>query len=206
MKPKTLILDNHDSFTWNLAWLLRSIGVSDFDVISSDDFRLPLLEKYSKIIFSPGPGLPDEQPAMFTILERLETLSLLKEPLPQILGVCLGMQAIATWFGGRLINLPGVVHGQPRKLKIKSSGHWLFHRFPEDSSVGLYHSWAVDPVSLPGCLEILAVSSDDTIMAIGHQYLPVTGVQFHPESIITSHGKLLMENWYSLKPQIVEND
>lgn len=194
---KTLILDNHDSFTWNLAWLLRSIGIVDFDVISSSDFRLPVMESYGKIIFSPGPGLPEEQPAMAEILKQVEDAYGRREPTPSILGVCLGMQAIATWFGGRLVNLPKVVHGQPRILHILRRDHLLFQGFPEDSQVGLYHSWAVDPTALPGCLDVLASSSDGTIMALAHKVLPVIGVQFHPESVITTHGKLLMENWYS---------
>lgn len=190
-----LILDNHDSFTWNLAELLRSIGKVSFNIISSEKFELSSMPEYDRIIFSPGPGLPQEQPAMFRILEEIEVRQQKKERVPSILGVCLGMQAIAQHFGAKLFNLPEVVHGQPRKLTILHPDHYLFKGISDGFEAGLYHSWAVDPESLPGSLEVLAKSSDGTIMAIAHKTLPICGVQFHPESIMTEHGKKLIENW-----------
>jgi anthranilate synthase/aminodeoxychorismate synthase-like glutamine amidotransferase len=114
---------------------------------------------------------------------------------PAILGVCLGMQAIAVHFGGSLINLPAVVHGQPRKLQILKPEHPLFNGIPYGSEVGLYHSWAVDPATLPECLEILAVTAEGIIMALAHKTLPICGVQFHPESIMTKEGMRMMGNW-----------
>ena len=191
-----LLLDNHDSFTWNLAELLRSSGIPEFRIISSSDFDISGMRDYDRIIFSPGPGLPDEQPAMSTILKELELLHGKGEPVPQVLGVCLGMQAIGVHFGGKLINLPSVVHGQPRNLQILCPNHPLFHGIPDNSQVGLYHSWAVDPQTLPGCLQLLATSHEGTIMALAHRSLPVTGVQFHPESILTPLGGRMLRNWF----------
>lgn len=190
-----LLLDNHDSFTWNLAELLRSIGKVRFEIVSSGNFSIAMLGQFDRIIFSPGPGLPEEQPVMFTILRELELRWEQNDHSLSIFGVCLGMQAIALHFGGNLINLPEVVHGQPRKLNILNPEHILFRDVPNGSQVGLYHSWAVDPVTLPGCLETLAITPDGTIMALAHKTLPICGVQFHPESIMTPTGKKLIENW-----------
>jgi anthranilate synthase/aminodeoxychorismate synthase-like glutamine amidotransferase len=194
-----LLLDNHDSFTWNLAELLRSTGNADFEIVSSTEFRISGISQYSHIIFSPGPGLPVEQPAMFSILDELETRSNNGEAIPDVLGVCLGMQAIAIHFGGNLINLPSVVHGQPRKLQILQPHHHIFTGIPNESEVGLYHSWAVDPATLPQCLVKLANTDDGTIMALAHKTLPIVGVQFHPESVMTHDGKKMVENWLAGK-------
>jgi anthranilate synthase/aminodeoxychorismate synthase-like glutamine amidotransferase len=190
-----LLLDNHDSFTWNLAELLRNAGVFDFEIVSSADISLSMLIRYHQVIFSPGPGLPGEQPAMFRILYETEQCRERKESSRAILGVCLGMQAIALHFGGKLINLPQVVHGQPRLLKIINQRHPIFRGIPDGSPVGLYHSWAVDPATLPGCLETLAITHDGTIMALAHKTLPICGVQFHPESIMTPSGIKMIGNW-----------
>ncbi len=190
-----LLLDNHDSFTWNLAELLRSIGKVSFNIISSEKFELSSMPDYDRIIFSPGPGLPQEQPAMFGILEEIEVRRLKKEKIPTVLGVCLGMQAIALHAGAKLFNLPEVVHGQPRKLTILRPDHFLFKGIPNDFEAGLYHSWAVNPESLPGSLEVLAKTSEGTVMAIAHKTLPFCGVQFHPESIMTPEGRRLLVNW-----------
>lgn len=193
-----LLLDNHDSFTWNLAELLRSTGKVNFNIISSGKFELSSMQEYDSIIFSPGPGLPQEQPTMFRILKEIEARRHKKEKIPSVLGVCLGMQAIALHFGAKLFNLPEVVHGQPRKLTILRPDHFLFKGIPNDFKAGLYHSWAVDPESLPKALEVLAETSDGTLMALTHKTLPVCGVQFHPESIMTEHGKRLVENFLSI--------
>lgn len=190
-----LLLNNHDSFTWNLAELLRSIGNVSFEIVSSEDFNSAMMKRFNRIIFSPGPGLPQERPAMFTILKEIEERELRREKVPSVLGVCLGMQAIAIHFGAKLINLPSVIHGQSRKLRILRPDHPLFNEIPDGCEVGLYHSWAVDPASIPGCLETLAISPNGTIMALCHKTIPVTGVQFHPESIMTPAGKKMIENW-----------
>lgn len=190
-----LLLDNHDSFTWNLAELLRSIGKVDFKIVSSGDFNVDMMNQSDRIIFSPGPGLPEEQPAMFAILHELLLRHKRKEKAPSIFGVCLGMQAIAIYFGAKLINLPEVIHGQPRKLTVLRPDHPLFRGIPDGSPVGLYHSWAVDARSMPGCLETLATTPNGIIMALTHQTLPIMGVQFHPESIMTPLGSRMIENW-----------
>jgi anthranilate synthase component 2 len=192
---RLLLLDNHDSFSWNLVELLRRTGKVNVNILTPEAFRITDLDQYDRVIFSPGPGLPDEQPVMFDILKKAEALSCQgKKPL-KIFGVCLGLQAIAVHFGGKLFNLPRVVHGQPRALKILHPGHPLFCGIPDGCEIGLYHSWAVDPVTLPGCLELLATTPDGTIMALAHSSLPVTGVQFHPESIMTPLGAQMIGNW-----------
>ena len=134
---------------------------------------------------------------MAEILTSVEELFLKTWKAIPILGVCLGMQAMAVHYGARLFNLPEVVHGQPRPLRILKKEHPLFSGIEEGNTVGLYHSWAVDPDSLPECLEILASTPDGTIMALAHKTLPVCGVQFHPESIITRNGLRMMGNWLS---------
>jgi len=190
-----LLLDNHDSFSWNLIELLRRIGKVNVNILTPEQFNIRDLEQYDRVVFSPGPGLPHEQPAMFDVLKNVEHLSHKGGKKISIFGVCLGLQAIAIHFGGSLYNLPVVVHGQPRKLQLLQPGHTLFRGISGDSEVGLYHSWAVDPATLPECLQTLAITHDGTIMAVAHKTLPICGVQFHPESIMTPIGKLLFENW-----------
>jgi len=148
------------------------------------------VSSFDKVIFSPGPGLPEEQPAMFEILRHYS----LSKP---ILGICLGLQAIALFYGGELFNMPKVVHGQPRSLDILSPQHYLFKDIPQGMQAGLYHSWAVSEASLPSCLEITARSEDGIIMGLAHRQNDVCGLQFHPESVITSLGQRLMDNWIS---------
>ena len=185
---KILLLDNHDSFTYNLAELLRCHGKVTFNIITPENLILEDVDEFDKILFSPGPGLPEEQPEMYKILHQHDQ----NKP---VLGICLGLQAIAIHYGGRLYNLPGVIHGQSRNLNILNRGHYLFEGIPKMTAVGLYHSWAVQQETLPDCLETLAVSSDGIIMALAHKTLNVCGVQFHPESIMTPSGQRLLNNW-----------
>jgi anthranilate synthase/aminodeoxychorismate synthase-like glutamine amidotransferase len=192
-----LLLDNHDSFTWNLVELLRSTGKVNVKIVNPENLAISDLIRYDRVIFSPGPGLPEEQPAMFDVLRAVEKIRVDRGKTISILGVCLGMQAIAIHFGGTLMNLPTVVHGQPRKLSILNQGHPFFRNIPDNTEVGLYHSWAVNPDTLPTCLETLAITPDGTIMALSHKTLPITGVQFHPESIMTPLGKKMIINWLS---------
>ncbi len=183
-----LLLDNHDSFTYNMAEILRRNDKVSFKIISSKDIRTDQIGSFDKIIFSPGPGLPDEQPAMFNILRSAaETTS--------ILGVCLGFQAIVVYFGGKLFNLPKVIHGQPKKVSALNTGHRLFQNIPPDFVAGLYHSWAVAEEKFPACLEITAVSEDGIIMGAAHKTLDICGVQFHPESVLTPLGQKMIANW-----------
>jgi anthranilate synthase component II len=185
---KILLLDNHDSFTFNLAELLRHHGKNTFKIVQSHRLDLNEAGEFDKILLSPGPGLPEEQTAMFDILARYG------ETKP-ILGICLGIQAIATYYGGELFNLPEVIHGQPGELSICPSGHYLFTGIPDGSAVGLYHSWAIREETLPGCLEVLARSEKGIIMAVSHRQFPVCGLQFHPESIMTPAGQTILSNW-----------
>jgi len=190
-----LLLDNHDSFTWNLVELLRRTGKVKVNILTPEQLKINELERYDRIIFSPGPGLPHEQPVMYEILTRVGQLHCEGRKSIPVFGVCLGMQALAVFYGGSLYNLTRVVHGQPRKLKILQPDHPLFRGIGDGCEVGLYHSWAVDLATLPGCLKTLAITRHGTIMALAHKTLPVWGVQFHPESIMTPMGQHMIENW-----------
>lgn len=185
---KILLLDNHDSFTYNLAELMRSQCKVNFNILTPERIVLEEVDNYDKILFSPGPGRPDEHPVMDKILRIYSG----KKP---VLGVCLGMQTIALHYGASVLNLDNVVHGQPRKLKILNFTHPLFHGIQQGPSVGLYHSWAVNRENLPSCLEILALSSEGIIMALTHKEFDICGVQFHPESIMTPQGNQMLINW-----------
>lgn len=183
-----LLVDNHDSFSWNLAELLRQNHKITFNIFRPEDFEVQDVKKYDKIIFSPGPGLPDEFPMMNQILDHYHKIK-------PVLGVCLGHQAIGLFFGARLVHLEQVVHGQVRHLHITKPGHYLFNGIGENTEIGLYHSWMVDRSDFPGSLETLGISEDDHLMAICHREYDICGVQFHPESIITRYGKNLIDNW-----------
>ncbi len=183
-----LLIDNHDSFTYNLAELLRRIGKVTFNILTSDELDIPEAEQYHRIIFSPGPGLPEEHPLMNEILQRYAGR------IP-ILGVCLGMQAIAQYYGASLYNLPQVVHGRPERLNIHDRVHPIFRNIPDGAEIGLYHSWAVNPATLPPCLKVLARSGEGIIMALAHKELDVCGVQFHPESFMTKSGVEMVRGW-----------
>ncbi len=190
-----LLLDNHDSFTWNLVELLRRTGKCTTIVRTPEEFNFSDLEDIDRIVFSPGPGLPAEHPLMAGILYALEEMAGQgRKPIP-VLGVCLGMQAMAVHSGGTLLNLPEPSHGRPVKLNLLNPSHPLFRGIPDGSQAGLYHSWAVDPSALPSCFEPLAISSEGILMALAHRTLPFTGVQFHPESIMTPLGHRMVENW-----------
>ena len=185
---KILLLDNHDSFTYNLAESFNKIGNPTVRVKKPEDLSVSEVKKYDKVIFSPGPGLPEEHPVMFTILQHYGKTK-------SILGVCLGMQAIAVHFGGTLFNLPEIVHGKDRELSILRPDFYLFRGIPDRTVVGLYHSWAVRLSGLPDCLEVTAVSGEGTLMALRHKKYDLCGVQFHPESIITKEGLRMLSNW-----------
>ena len=185
---KILLLDNHDSFTYNLAELLYRIGGSTVAVRTPEELALPEVKKYDKVIFSPGPGLPEEHPFMFRILEEFDIVK-------PFLGVCLGMQAMVVHFGGSLIQMTGIVHGKDQKLLVLHPEFYLFRNIPDHTAVGLYHSWAVNLAGFPDCLEITAVSSEGIVMAVHHKKYDLCGMQFHPESIITERGSLMLSNW-----------
>jgi len=187
MNNRILVIDNYDSFTYNLVHLLQELG-QEYDVLRNDKFGLEDVEAYGRILLSPGPGIPEEAGLLLDVIRRYA-------PTKRILGVCLGQQAIAEVFGGTLWNMPKPLHGVATDIIVTDASEPLFRGFPEDSKVGRYHSWAVDADTLPDCLKITAVDPDGTVMALSHRELDVKGVQFHPESVLTTNGKKLMENW-----------
>ncbi len=185
---KVLIIDNKDSFTYNILELVRRVVPGD-DVVICPVGLLDLHEafKYHRVIISPGPGLPRDYPALFRFLKRYGSKK-------RILGVCLGYQAICCHFGARLYNLSGVVHGQPRQIRVVD-GEALLFRGMDTLEAGLYHSWAVVRDSLPAELKVTAVSYDGVVMGVRHHQWDLHGVQFHPESYITSHGMQLIKQF-----------
>ena len=190
---KIVLLDNHDSFTYNLGEMLRRNGKVTFNIIKPERLNFEEVPSYDGILFSPGPGVPREHPVMFEILEYFY------KTIP-ILGICLGHQVIGEYFGAKVINLGKVIHGQPRTLNLTDPGHYLFQGVESGTEAGLYHSWIVDNTGFPDCLKILALSGDGLIMAISHKTYDICGLQFHPESIMTLQGQLMINNWIDHSP------
>jgi anthranilate synthase component II len=182
---RVLLVDNNDSFTYNLVQIVREASRAECTVVPHNKIRLEEVAAFDKIIFSPGPGLPEEFPAMFDILRAYARSK-------SILGVCLGHQAIAQYFGGSLINLSSPLHGIRQKLNIISRAG-LLAGLSEYTYVGQYHSWAVDKV--PQEFEVTSLTPDGLIMSMIHRDLDIQGVQFHPESYMTSHGQKMIETW-----------
>lgn len=192
-----VIIDNYDSFTYNLAHLVKELGV-EVEVLRNDQFKLEELEPYEKIILSPGPGIPEEAGLLLDVIRTYAG----QKP---ILGVCLGEQAIGQVFGGKLINLSNVFHGIQTNVKIHKEGEdtkkgilekdYIFRGLPEEIPVGRYHSWVVDTEQFPEDLAVTAVSPEGQIMALKHRIYDVRGIQFHPESILTPDGKTILKNW-----------
>lgn len=183
---KTVIIDNYDSFTYNLAHLVKELG-AEVDVLRNDKFELEELEKYDKIILSPGPGIPEEAGLLLEVIRTYAG----RKPM---LGVCLGEQAIGQAFGGKLTNLSEVFHGIQTNVKIKNKDY-IFDGLPTEIPVGRYHSWVVDTEGFPEELVITAISSEGQIMALKHREYDVHGIQFHPESVLTPDGKQIVGNW-----------
>jgi anthranilate synthase component 2 len=190
MSVRLLLLDNRDSFTYNLAQLIEENFDGFWQVKTCDEITVHEVADYDKIIFSPGPGVPSEIPLMRDILMTYGTNK-------SILGVCLGHQAIAEAFGGTLYNMGQVWHGMKVPICITDPQERLFHNLPQEFQVGLYHSWAV--ATLPDCLQATAVSANGTIMALSHRQYDIKGVQFHPESVMTEYGAEILRNWLSVK-------
>ncbi len=185
---KILMIDNYDSFTYNLVHIVKKFGY-EIDVYRNDKISLEEVGKYQKIMLSPGPGIPSEA----GILQQIVTTY---APTKNILGVCLGEQCIGEIFGGTLTNLDKVFHGIATPITlVNSKDPVLFDAIPESFSVGRYHSWVVDTKDFPEELEITAVDASGKIMALKHRKYNVRGVQFHPESILTEHGEKILENW-----------
>lgn len=188
MITKLLIVDNYDSFTYNLIQLVEENGGCEFEIVKNDKIDFNRVEYYNKILITPGPGIPAEAGEILRLIK-------LYSKTKSIFGICLGCQAIAEAFGGRLVQLPQVAHGISKKIKILDEREYLFRGLPESFDVGLYHSWAVSSEHLPSCLKVTAAAEDGTIMAIAHREFNVKGVQFHPESVMTAFGKRILSNW-----------
>lgn len=188
---KVLILDNYDSFTYNLVHLVEKILHKKPDVYRNDKIDLDEVNQYDRIILSPGPGLPLQAGLLIPIIKEYAS----SKP---ILGVCLGHQAIGEAFGGKLLNLSTVYHGVSNKIFIKTSdNNSLFRNMPGEIQVGRYHSWVIDKESFPSVLEVTAEDEMGNIMALQHKHYDIKGIQFHPESILTPQGDVIMRNWFN---------
>lgn len=192
MKDKILILDNYDSFTYNLVHVVEYITGEIVTVKRNDEIEPEAVNAFDKIILSPGPGVPSNAGLMPEILKRYAAEK-------SILGVCLGHQAIAECFGGSLHNLSKVYHGLATPIHILQQEGTIFEGLEDVIEVGRYHSWIVNETDLPDCLQVTAKDEAGHIMAFKHKTLDVEGVQFHPESILTPQGEALMRNWLKIK-------
>lgn len=187
-----LVIDNYDSFTYNLVQYLGELG-ADMNIIRNDEITVDQIEndlKPKRILISPGPGTPDS--AGIT----LETIARFAGKVP-ILGVCLGHQAIGQHFGGKVLRAPEPVHGKP--VEVSHDSKTIFEGIPDKFKAGRYHSLIVERDSMPECLEISAESPDGLVMGLRHRELPVEGVQFHPESILTEHGMTMLRNFLAIE-------
>ena len=183
---KTFVIDNYDSFTYNLVQLLDQVSANP-TVVRNDQFEIEDLAPFDKILISPGPGVPDEAGLTKAVIEKYGATK-------SILGICLGHQAIAEVFGGKISVMDKVYHGVATEIEVVDSSDYLFKNIPNKFDVGRYHSWLVDN-DLPAELSVTAHDKNGQIMAIKHNVFDVRGVQFHPESILTEHGLQLIKNW-----------
>jgi anthranilate synthase component II len=184
---KVLVIDNYDSFVFNLVHMLYNLNVEDITVIKNDKISLDEIQSYDKILLSPGPGIPKDAGLMPQIIKQFA-------PTKSILGVCLGHQAIAECFGASLKNLEEPLHGVASTINILEE-NYLFEKCPKTFHIGHYHSWVVEENTLANDLEILAKDEKGNIMSIGHKTYDVRGVQFHPESVLTENGMQIITNW-----------
>ena len=183
---KTLLIDNYDSFTYNLRQILEEEG-GEVTVWRNDRFKLQDVKPFDHVVLSPGPGIPSEAGLLEDVIRTWA------ETKP-ILGICLGEQAIGEVFGGKLFNLPHVFHGVQTPVHILEEEP-LFRNLPSTIQAGRYHSWVVSKEDFPTCLQITAESEEGQIMALRHRTLPVHGIQFHPESILTPCGRTIIHNF-----------
>jgi anthranilate synthase component II len=187
MRKPVLLIDNYDSFVYNLVQLIRTIDSREPVVVRNDEVSVADVAKYERIVLSPGPGIPSEAGILPRAVSELS-------PSHRILGVCLGHQCIGEQFGGTLLNLAEVVHGRARETLVKQEDY-LFAGLSKRFMTGRYHSWVVSKSSVPDCLEVIATDGDGEVMALRHKDYDVRGVQFHPESVLTEHGEVMMRNW-----------
>jgi anthranilate synthase component 2 len=191
---KILILDNYDSFTYNLVQLVEEIIGGEVDVYRNDEITIDDVDRYDKIILSPGPGIPSEAGILLSLIKTYAKSK-------SILGVCLGHQAIGEVFGGQLTNLSKVFHGIKTNINLipavslsKNDNDW-FKGLDAEIEVGRYHSWVINEHDVPAELEVTAVDNSGMIMSIRHREYDIQGVQFHPESVLTPNGRKMLENW-----------
>ncbi|HEX8561680.1 MAG TPA: aminodeoxychorismate/anthranilate synthase component II [Flavobacterium sp.] len=184
---KTVVIDNYDSFTYNLVHYLEALG-ADVTVMRNDNFEIGEIDTFDKILLSPGPGIPDEAGLLKQVIKTYAATK-------SILGICLGQQAIAEVFGATLINLQQVYHGVASSINITVDDEPLFFGLPSQISVGRYHSWSVCKDNFPEALQVTSTDANTEIMSLRHKTFDVRGVQFHPESVLTPHGKTVLANW-----------
>ena len=184
---KVVIIDNYDSFTYNLVHYLEDLDAA-VTVFRNDEFELDELQSFDKILLSPGPGIPDEAGLLKAVIVKYADTK-------RILGICLGLQAIGEVFGGSLINLEKVYHGIATKATQTVNDESIFEGLPNTFEVGRYHSWVVDTIDFPSVLEVTSIDETNQIMSLRHRTLDIKGVQFHPESILTPSGKTILKNW-----------
>lgn len=185
---RILIIDNYDSFTYNLVQIVEENFNGEIDVFRNDEISIEEAGKYDGIIISPGPGIPDEAGNLKSIIAQYT-------PEKKIFGVCLGLQAIAEVFGGTLINLEHVFHGVKTKMNVIHPDDILFKNIPEEFEAGRYHSWVVEAKKIPDELEVTCIDEQNQVMAMRHKKFKVNGVQFHPESVMTKYGKQMIINF-----------
>ncbi len=182
---KILILDNYDSFTYNLVHIVRKLGYTDLDIIRNDKMTVADVSKYDKIILSPGPGIPVEAGILMDLIKTYAST------IP-ILGVCLGHQALGESFGAELYNIQQVIHGKAMDTQVVLDDY-IFEGLPKSFKSGRYHSWAVK--NLPVDMEVTAIDDRGIVQALRHKKYDIRGVQFHPESVMTEFGEQLLLNW-----------
>ena len=184
---KILVLDNYDSFTYNLVHIVRALGYA-MDIFRNDKIALEEVKKYDKILLSPGPGIPDEAGIMKQVIKEYG-------PAKSILGVCLGHQGIGEVYGAKLFNIPKVLHGVTSTTEVTADDEYLFKNVSKKFQATHYHSWAVLPETINGTLEVTALNNEGLVMGLRHKQYDVRGLQFHPESIMTPEGPKMIENW-----------
>jgi len=188
---KVLLLDNNDSFTYNIVDYVRKMSKINLKIQKTCDLKINDIKKFDKIIISPGPGLPNDFPILFDVIEKYYSSK-------KILGICLGHQAIGQFFSAKFVNISPVIHGQSHQIKIIKQSP-IFNNLPESFKVGLYHSWALDSEVFPNELEISAVSEKNIVMSLAAKKYAVYGIQFHPESFITQYGYEVLKNFVELE-------
>lgn len=186
-KLKILVIDNYDSFTYNLVHIIRELGHT-MDIYRNDKIALEDVARYDKILLSPGPGIPDEAGIMKLVVQEYG-------PHKSILGICLGHQGIAEVYGAKLFNIPKVLHGVTSTGIVRDRGEYLFKNVSDSFQATHYHSWAVIPESVPDDLRVTAVNNEGLMMGLTHTRYDVKGLQFHPESVMTPEGPRMIENW-----------